>query len=116
MLIFPPPFYGAWPEERGRSVSRKATKKSEILRQALSNFDLENWCEYLNIPIKNIFTMNHQMKSDHNPCIINMDYYGSQGTHWVCCNHDKARKTVEYVLWVKVKLMKQADLFSLFMC
>ena len=34
------------------------------------------------------------MKNDHSPCI--MDDYGSQVTHWVCCNHDKARKTIEY--------------------
>ena len=36
------------------------------------------------------------MKSDHSPCIINMDDYGSQGTHWACSNRDKARKTFEY--------------------
>jgi len=51
----------------------------------LSNFDLNNWCRYLNIPIKGIFSRNQRKPLHHSPCIINMDDFGSIGTHWVCC-------------------------------
>ena len=84
------PIYGAWPEKRGTDVRRKKSRNSQTIKR-LSNFDFKNWCEYLNIPIKDIFSRNQAMKSDHSPCIINMDNYVSQGTHWVGCIMTKPR-------------------------
>ena len=51
----------------------------------LSNFDLRDWCRFLNIPIKGIFSRNEDKPLHHSPCIINLDDFGSIGTHWVCC-------------------------------
>jgi len=51
----------------------------------LSNFDLTNWCKYLEIPIKGISSRNEKKPLLHSPCIINLDDFGSMGTHWVCC-------------------------------
>ena len=51
----------------------------------LSNLDLQNWCNYLNIPIKGIFSKNESMSKHHSPCVINLDEFENQGTHWVCC-------------------------------
>ena len=55
----------------------------------LSNFDLIDWCKYLKIPIKGIFSRNESKPYDHSPCIINLDDLGKAGTHWVCCRHSK---------------------------
>ena len=90
----PPPFYGAWPEYEVEK------KKPKFMDKPLSNFDLENWCEYLNIPVKGIFSWNQRIKSNHSPCIINMNDYGSLGTHWVCCNHEKARKILTHLVFL----------------
>ena len=48
---------------------------------ALSNFDLLNWCEYLRIPLKGIFSRNEAKPLHHSRCIINLDDFGSLGTH-----------------------------------
>ena len=32
----------------------------------------------------------------HSPCIINLDDFGSLGTHWVCCWPAKDKDTYEY--------------------
>ena len=32
----------------------------------------------------------------HSPCIINLDDFGSLGTHWVCCWPAKDKGTYEY--------------------
>lgn len=60
----------------------------------LSNIDLIKWCDYLQIPIKGIFSRNETKPLLHPPCIINMDDFGSLGTHWVCCWPGK--KGMEY--------------------
>ena len=52
---------------------------------ALSNFDLWDWCEQLEIPLKGIFARNEKMGKNHSPCIINLDDLEGVGTHWVCC-------------------------------
>ena len=51
----------------------------------LSNLDLREWCRFLNIPIRGIFSRNEEKPLHHSPCIINLDDFGSIGTHWVCC-------------------------------
>ena len=61
---------------------------------SLSNVDLTNWCEYLGIPIKGIFSRNETKHLHHSPYIINMDDFGNLGTHWVCCWSGK--KDMEY--------------------
>ena len=44
-----------------------------------------NWCKYLKIPIRGIFSHNEEKPLLHSPCTINLDDFGSMGTHWVCC-------------------------------
>jgi len=51
----------------------------------LSNIDLRKWCSYLRIPIKGIFSRDETKPLHHSSCIINLDDFGSLGTHWVCC-------------------------------
>ena len=51
----------------------------------LSNIDLRKWCNFLQIPIKGICSRNETKPLFHSPCIINLDDFGSLGTHWVCC-------------------------------
>lgn len=55
----------------------------------LSNYELINWCKYLDIPIKGVFSRNEEKPLPHSPCIANMDDLGSLGTHWVCRWHSK---------------------------
>ena len=51
----------------------------------LADLHLLRWCQYLQIPIKGIFSRDEIMVKKHSPCIINMDDLGGPGTHWVCC-------------------------------
>ena len=52
------------------------------------------WCDFLEVPIKGIYSSNEVKPLHHSPCIINMDDFGSLGTHWVCCWPGK--KGMEY--------------------
>ena len=61
--------------------------KKKIVDVPLSNFDLLEWCERLNIPLKGIFARNEKMGKNHSPCIVNLDSIEGFGTHWVCCWH-----------------------------
>jgi len=70
-------------------------KKIKFKDTPLSNIDLRKWCDYLRIPIKGIFSRNETKPLFHSPCIINLDDFGSLGTHWVCCWHAK-NGTYEY--------------------
>ena len=49
----------------------------------MSNFDLQSWCDHLDIKIKGIFSTNTHMPKNHSPCIINLDDLQSQGTHYI---------------------------------
>ena len=51
----------------------------------LSNIALRKWCNFLRIPVKGIFSRNETKPLFHSPCIINLDDFGSLGTHWICC-------------------------------
>ena len=82
MQMRPPPFYGTW-DDYGK-------RKKKFKDVPLSNIDLENWCDYLGIPIKGIFSRNEKKPLAHSRCIINLDDYGSLGTHWVCCSKNGA--------------------------
>ena len=61
----------------------------------LSSIDLRKWCNFLRIPIKGMFSRNETNPMFLSPCIINLDDFGSLGTHWVCCWHAK-NGTYEY--------------------
>ena len=81
----PPPFFGTWDDY--------LKKKKKFKDTPLSNMDLRKWCDYLRIPIKGIFSRNETKPLFHSPCIINLDDFGSLGTHWVCCWHAKMART-----------------------
>ena len=76
MQMRPPPFFGRWEDY---------VKNMKFRDVPLSNIDLINWCKYLDIPMKGIFSRNEFKPFNHSPCIINLDDFGSLGTHWVCC-------------------------------
>ena len=61
------------------------SRKNKFVDVPLSNFDLRDWCEYLKIPLKEIFARNEKMGKNHSPCIMNLDSLEGFGTHWVCC-------------------------------
>ena len=79
MQIQPPPFYGTWEDYY------RLKKKMKFEDKPLSNIDLRKWCNFLRIPIKGIFSRNETKPFFHSPCIINLDDFGSLGTHLVCC-------------------------------
>ena len=56
-------------------------KKMKFEDKPLSNIDLRKWCNFLRIPIKGIFSRNETKPLFHSPCIINLDDFGSFGTH-----------------------------------
>ena len=70
-------------------------KKIEFKHTPLSNIDLKKWCDFLRIRIKGIYSRNEPRPLSHTPCIINLDDFGSLGTHWVCCWSSK-NGTYEY--------------------
>ena len=87
MQMRPAPFFGTWDDYLKNKIKFKDTP--------LSNIDLRKWCDYLRIPIKGIFSRDETKPLFHSPCIINLDDFGSLGTHWVCCWHAK-NGTYEY--------------------
>ena len=90
MQIQPPPFFGTWDDY----YRLKKIKFPKI--KILSNIDLRKWCNFLRIPIKGIFSRKETKPLFHSPCIINLDDFGSLGTHWVCCWPAKDKGTYEY--------------------
>ena len=87
MQIRPPPFLGTWGDYFLKNV--------KFEDKPLSNIDLRKWCDFLHILIKGIFSRNEMKPRHHSPCIINLDDFGSLGTHWVCCWRAK-NGTYEY--------------------
>ena len=90
MQIQPPPFFGTWDDYH------YFKKKLKFEDKPLSNIDLRKWCNFLRISIKGIFSRNETKPLFHSPCIINLDDFGSLGTHWVCCWPAKDKGTYEY--------------------
>lgn len=73
------------------------TVKPQFKNVPLSNFDHQNWCNYLNIKIKAIFSRNEHMPNNHSPCLIGLDELHNNGTHWISCapsNSDKKNALV----------------------
>jgi len=73
------------PLPRGKGVQIQRPPPPRFKDVPLSNIDLRKWCSYLRIPIKGIFSPEETKPLHHSPCIINLDDFGSLGTHWVCC-------------------------------
>jgi len=82
MHVNPPLFFGSWEDY----------KKMIFKDVPLSNFDLTSWCRYLKIPVKRVFSRNEEKPLLHSPCVINLDDFGSMGTHWVCCGRRQTLK------------------------
>ena len=71
--MMPPPFYGNWGDFQ---------KKLKFRDVPLWNVNLQNWCKFLGIAMKGIFSRNEIKPLNHSPWIINLDDLGSLGTHW----------------------------------
>ena len=73
---------------RQQSVQEYSSSGSNSIKfsnHPLSNHELLQWCDKLGIKICGIYSRNEYMPKKHSPCIINLDDFGNQGTHWVCC-------------------------------
>ena len=108
----PPPFIGTW--EQARKGSGKKKKKSKKVRSRtiagkkqsiqkrpslkhsivkpkfnkhipMSNFDLLDWCKYLNIPINNVLSREESSPHNHKQAlfIYNLEPSYMSGSHWV---------------------------------
>ena len=51
----------------------------------MSNFDLLDWCQYLNIPIKNVLSRDQTVPHEHKQTIFiyNLEPAYMDGSHWV---------------------------------
>ena len=108
----PPPFIGTW--EQARKGGGKKKKKSKKVRSRtiagkkqsiqkrpslkhsivkpkfnkhipMSNFDLLDWCKYLNIPINNVLSREESSPHNHKQAlfIYNLEPSYMSGSHWV---------------------------------
>ena len=88
MPINPPPFIGNWSGTSGRGKK----KKQLIFKKTvpMSNFDLLEWCRYLNIPIKNVLSRDQKVPHDHKQTlfIYNLEPAYMNGSHW-CATYAK---------------------------
>ena len=79
----PPPFIGSWPRSRGGGKK----KKELIFKKTvpISNFDLLDWCKYLNIPIKTVLSRDQNVPHNHKQTlfIYNLEPSYMGGSHWV---------------------------------
>ena len=84
MPINPPPFIGNSPSTSGRGKK----KKEQLIRFKktipMSNFDLLEWCQYLQIPIKNVLSRDQTVPHDHKLAIFiyNLEPQYARGSHW----------------------------------
>ena len=83
MPMNPPPFIGNWPSTSGRGKK----KKELIFKKTvpMSNFDLLEWCKYLNIPIKNVLSRDQKVPHNHKQTlfIYNLEPSYMGGSHWI---------------------------------
>ena len=51
----------------------------------MSNFDLLNWCRYLNIPIKSVLSRDQKVPHNHKQTlfIYNLEPHYMNGSHWI---------------------------------
>ena len=104
----PPPFVGTWEQARKGGGKKKknrrwivAGKKQPIQKNPslkhsiikpqfnkkipMSNYDLLKWCEYLNIPIKDVLSRDENVPHNHMQAlfIYNLEPSYMNGSHWV---------------------------------
>ena len=106
----PPPFIGTWEQARkggGKKKKKKvrsrtiAGKKQSIQKRPslkhsivkpkfhkkipMSNYDLLDWCKYLNIPINNVLSREESSPHNHKQAlfIYNLEPSYMSGSHWV---------------------------------
>ena len=104
----PPPFVGTWEQARkgggkkkkiGRwivagkkqSIQKNPSLKHSIIKPQfnkkipMSNYDLLKWCEYLNIPIKDVLSRDENVPHNHMQAlfIYNLEPSYMNGSHWV---------------------------------
>ena len=110
----PPPFIGTWEQARKGGGKKKKSKKTEKIRSRtiagkkqsiqkrtslkhsivkpkfhkkipMSNYDLLDWCKYLNIPINNVLSREESSPHNHMQAlfIYNLEPSYMSGSHWV---------------------------------
>ena len=111
----PPPFIGTWEQVRkGGGKKKKSSQKNKKVRSRtiarqkqsiqkrpslkhsivkpkfhknipISNYDLLKWCEYLNIPIKDVLSRDENTPHNHMQAlfIYNLEPSYMNGSHWV---------------------------------
>ena len=110
----PPPFIGTWEQVRkGGGKKKKLPKKKKVRSRTIarqkqsiqkrpslkhsivkpkfhknipmSNYDLLQWCEYLNIPIKDVLSRDENTPHNHMQAlfIYNLEPSYMNGSHWV---------------------------------
>ena len=103
-----PPFIGTWEQARKGGGKKKKVGRRNIARQKqsiqkrpslkhsivkpkfqknipMSNYDLLNWCKYLNIPINNVLSRDESSPHNHMQAlfIYNLEPSYMSGSHWV---------------------------------
>ena len=107
----PPPFIGTWEQARkggGKKKKSKKVRSGTVARQKqsiqkrpslkhsivkpmfhktipMSNYDLLDWCKYLNIPINNVLSREESSPHNHKQAlfIYNLEPSYMSGSHWV---------------------------------
>ena len=110
----PPPFVGTWEQVRKGGGKKKSSQKNKKVRSRtiarqkqsiqkrpslkhsivkpkfhknipISNYDLLKWCEYLNIPIKDVLSRDENTPHNHMQAlfIYNLEPSYMNGSHWV---------------------------------
>ena len=104
-----PPFIGTWEQARKgggkkkkkvwrrniagkqQSIQKRPSLKHSIVKPKfqknipMNNFDLLNWCKYLNIPIKDVLSRDETVTHNHVQAlfIYNLEPSYMSGSHWV---------------------------------
>ena len=109
-----PPFFGKWPDDtigmgtkkksrqkkgkgersivrKEQSIQRNPTSRGNTVKPKfhknipLSNYDLIDWCKYLNIPINDVLSRDENVPHNHTQAlfIYNLEPAYMSGSHWV---------------------------------
>ena len=78
-VLVRPPFLGTW----GKGREKKGLKFHKKI--PMSNFDLLDWCQYLEIPLKNVLSRDQKVAHNHKLgfFIYNLEPAYLSGSHWV---------------------------------
>ena len=88
--MYPPPYIGNWPSTSGRGKKKNGLKLRFKKTVPMSNFDLLDWCRYLNIPINNVLSRDQTVPHGHKLAlfIYNLEPSYMKGSHW-CATYVK---------------------------